>query len=150
MRAFALAAVCDTNADAVAGCQFSDIAIDADPATGLFPADSNHDGNCDPADADNFTGFRRDNNVDGTCNSADAHLTTDPTQWEDDVIPLDASGVARPRIGLGFSVDRPLDIRTGGGEDEVQYNVNAPVSVDGGTGFDKVVDPRHRVRRTTS
>src|SRR4029077_6449099 len=27
----------------------------------------------------------------------------------------------------------------GGGADEVQYNVNAPVSVDGGTGFDKLV-----------
>ena len=42
-------------------------------------------------------------------------------------------------IGLGFSTGRPLDIRAGGGEDEVQYNVNAPVSVDGGTGFDKLV-----------
>src|SRR5688500_14300830 len=138
VRAFALAAVCDTNADAVAGCQFSDIDIDADPATGLFPADSNDDGICDTADADGFTGFRRDNNDAGVCNSADAHRTTAPTQREDDEIPLDAFGVARPRIGLGFSVDRPLDIRTGAGEDEVQYNVNAPVSVDGGTGFDKV------------
>src|SRR6185503_4695459 len=63
----------------------------------------------------------------------------DPTKWEDDVIPLDADGVARPIIGLGFSTARPLDIRAGGGEDEVQYNVNAPVSVDGGTGFDKLV-----------
>ena len=44
-----------------------------------------------------------------------------------------------PMIGLGFSTGRPLDIRAGGGEDEVQYNVNAPVSVDGGTGFDKLV-----------
>ena len=59
--------------------------------------------------------------------------------WEDDVIPLDADGVARPIIGLGFSTARPLDIRAGGGEDEVSYNVNAPVSVDGGTGFDKLV-----------
>ena len=63
----------------------------------------------------------------------------DPTMWEDDVIPLDADGVARPIIGLGFSTARPLDIRAGGGEDEVSYNVNAPVSVDGGTGFDKLV-----------
>ncbi len=46
---------------------------------------------------------------------------------------------ASPMIGLGFSIARPLDIRAGGGEDEVQYNVNAPVSVDGGTGFDKLV-----------
>ena len=44
-----------------------------------------------------------------------------------------------PIIGLGFSTSRPLDIRAGGGEDEVQYNVNAPVNVDGGTGFDKLV-----------
>ena len=63
----------------------------------------------------------------------------DPRKWEDDVIPLDADGVARPIIGLGFSTARPLDIRAGGGEDEVSYNVNAPVSVDGGTGFDKLV-----------
>ena len=60
-------------------------------------------------------------------------------EWQDDVLPLDATGVARPIIGLGFSTARPLDIRAGGGEDEVSYNVNAPVSVDGGTGFDKVV-----------
>jgi len=40
---------------------------------------------------------------------------------------------------LVHSVARPLDIRAGGGEDEGSYNVNAPVSVDGGTGFDKVV-----------
>ena len=55
------------------------------------------------------------------------------------MIPLDADGVARPIIGLGFSTARPLDIRAGGGEDEVSYNINAPVSVDGGTGFDKLV-----------
>ena len=57
----------------------------------------------------------------------------------DEVIPLDEEGVARPIIGLGFSTARPLDIRAGGGEDEVSYNVNAPVAVDGGTGFDKLV-----------
>jgi Ca2+-binding RTX toxin-like protein len=83
------------------------------------------------------------------CNNADAHLTynhatgstvdLDNTMWEDDVIPLDVNGVAVPVIGLGFSTSRPLDIRAGGGEDEVQYNVNAPVNVDGGTGFDKLV-----------
>ena len=79
---------------------------------------------------------------DGVCNLADAHTTRDPdghTLWEDDIIPLDGDDVARPIIGLGFSVARPPDIRAGGGEDEVQYNVNAPVSVDGGTGFDKMV-----------
>ena len=94
-------------------------------------------------------GSRKDNNGDGTCNNADAHITynhvtgsnvdLDNRQWQDDVIPLDANGVAVPVIGLGFSTARPLDIRAGGGEDEVQYNVNAPVNVDGGTGFDKLV-----------
>ena len=39
---------------------------------------------------------------------------------------------------VGFSTDKPLDIRTGGGDDEVKYNINAPVSVDGGTGVDKL------------
>ena len=92
-------------------------------------------------------GIRKDNNGDDVCNNADAHITDAatrrprrPTKWEDDVIPLDpTTGVASPIIGLGFSTGRPLDIRAGGGEDEVQYNVNAPVSVDGGTGFDKLV-----------
>ena len=70
----------------------------------------------------------------------DGDGAADPTKWEDDVIPLDpTTGAASPLIGLGFSTARPLDIRAGGGEDEVQYNVNAPVSVDGGTGFDKLV-----------
>src|SRR4030095_1454967 len=76
-----------------------------------------------------------DTNGDGV---PDAHTTTAPEQWQDDAIPLDANGVAQPAIGLGCSTARPLDIRTGGGEDEVQYNVNAPVSIDGGNGFDKV------------
>ncbi len=65
--------------------------------------------------------------------------STNPNTWTDDTIVLDAHGVASPRIGAGYSTGRPLDIRTGGGEDEVQYNVNAPVSVDGGTGIDKLV-----------
>jgi hypothetical protein len=52
---------------------------------------------------------------------------------------LDEDGVASPQIGLGFSVAQAPDIRAGGGQDEVRYNVNAPVSVDGGTGFDKLV-----------
>ena len=32
-----------------------------------------------------------------------------------------------------------MDVRPGEGNDTVQYNINAPVSVDGGSGFDKVV-----------
>ena len=109
VRAFALAAVVDT--------------------------DANGDGLLNAADLDNPT---IDRNGDGVVNAADAHTTTTPEQWQDDVLPLDAAGVARPVIGLGFSTARPLDIRTGGGEDEVQYSLNAPVSIDGGAGFDKV------------
>ena len=154
VRAFALAAVCDTSADADDDCDFADIDLEADPDTGNFPVDTNASGTCDAAENPNYDGdgwnpasFRKDNNGDGVCNKADAHITgaktfttpADPAQWEDDVIPLDEFGVARPIIGLGFSTARPLDIRAGGGEDEVSYNVNAPVSVDGGTGFDKVV-----------
>ena len=37
VRAFALAAVCDTNADSFAGCGFSDIDLEADSRTGLYP-----------------------------------------------------------------------------------------------------------------
>jgi len=125
VRAFALAAVVDT--------------------------DANGDGLLDANDLDHPT---LDNNGDGVINAADAHTTTDsngdgridigdgPNHWQDDRIILDlvdGKYVARPVIGLGFSTGRPLDIRAGGGEDEVQYNVNAPVSVDGGTGFDKLV-----------
>ncbi|WP_203230655.1 calcium-binding protein [Agromyces humi] len=146
VRAFAIAAVCDTNADNIAGCGLSD--VDYRPANGVFPmdaADGADDGKCVLAGGY----IRFDNNNDNVCNNADAHLTfthlvgsnidLDHTMWEDDVIPLDANGVAVPVIGLGFSTSRPLDIRAGGGEDEVQYNVNAPVNVDGGTGFDKLV-----------
>ncbi|HYC45994.1 MAG TPA: hypothetical protein VED01_10995 [Burkholderiales bacterium] len=125
VRAFALAAVVDT--------------------------DANGDGLLDANDIDHPT---VDNNGDGVVNSADAHTTFDtnndkrinlldgPNNWQDDKIVLDlvdGKYVARPVIGSAFSTDRPLDIRSGGGEDEVQYNVNAPVSIDGGTGFDKLV-----------
>ena len=114
------------------------------PAGGTFPTTAAF-GTC--VISGSYT--RYDSNGDGVCNNADAHTTynhlpgtnvdLDNTMWEDDIIPLDANGVAVPVIGLGFSTTRPLDIRAGGGEDEVQYNVNAPVNVDGGTGFDKLV-----------
>ena len=62
-----------------------------------------------------------------------------PDNWTDDELILE-NDIPKPIIGAsGFSTDRPVDIRAGGGEDEVQYNVNAPVSLDGGTGFDKLV-----------
>jgi hypothetical protein len=142
VRAFALAAVCDTSTDADTDCDWNDVNIVSDD-DGNFPRDTDNDGDCDANDAGWHQGFRRDNNNDDVCNNADAEMTRDDdfhTKWEDDIIPLDpVEGTASPKIGLGFSVGRPLDIRAGGGEDEVQYNVNAPVSVDGGTGFDKLV-----------
>jgi hypothetical protein len=137
IRAFALAATCDTDATGDGVCDLADVTLNAHPVTGNFPKDSDGNGVCSGAEMFGFNqSFRKDNNGDGTCNNADADRTL---TWLDDVIPLDANGVAVPIIGLGFSIGRPLDIRTGGGDDEVQYNVNAPVSVDGGTGIDKLV-----------
>src|SRR5262245_38382998 len=118
VRSFALAAVVDT--------------------------DANGDGLLNANDLDHPT---IDRNHDGKINAADAHTTPlnpaddDGTYWQDDVIVFDQKDgrqVARPIIGGSFSVGKPLDIRSGGGEDEVQYNVNAAVSVDGGTGLDKL------------
>ncbi|GGO80245.1 hypothetical protein GCM10011348_16530 [Marinobacterium nitratireducens] len=77
-----------------------------------------------------------DTNGDGGINYLDLLLTPETT---DDVIVLDDNGVATPQIGLGFSVAQAPDIRAGGGQDEVRYNINAPVSVEGGAGFDKLV-----------
>jgi len=47
--------------------------------------------------------------------------------------------IARPKLTSGFSTAAETDIRTGSGTNQVQYNINAPVSIDGGNGFDKVV-----------
>ena len=44
-----------------------------------------------------------------------------------------------PRLTSGFSTAAESDIRTGAGTNQVEYNMNAPVSVDGGAGFDKLV-----------
>ncbi|MCU0918723.1 MAG: hypothetical protein MUF16_00045, partial [Burkholderiaceae bacterium] len=57
----------------------------------------------------------------------------------DSVIQRDSLGIALPLLGGGFSTDTTTTIRPGEGDDQVQYNVNAPVSIDGGSGFDKVV-----------
>ena len=86
--------------------------------------------------SDGMGGYVYDINDDGGINYLDLLLTETTT---DDVIVLDEDGVATPQIGLGFSIAQAPDIRTGGGNDEVRYNINAPVSVDGGTGFDKLV-----------
>ena len=54
--------------------------------------------------------------------------------------PNDSSNdVALPALTSGFSTAAETAIRTGGGNNQVQYNINAPVSIDGGSGFDKVV-----------
>ena len=41
--------------------------------------------------------------------------------------------------GLGVSTEGKTQAIAGEGEDTIQYNINAPVDVDGGPGFDKVV-----------
>ncbi|MEO6651293.1 MAG: hypothetical protein ABIP17_01380, partial [Ilumatobacteraceae bacterium] len=50
-----------------------------------------------------------------------------------------AAQVAMPRLTNGFSTAAETDIRTGAGNNQVEYNVNAPVSIEGGNGIDKVV-----------
>ena len=47
--------------------------------------------------------------------------------------------IAMPKLTSGFSTAAESDIRTGSGTNQVEYNMNAPVSVDGGAGFDKLV-----------
>src|SRR5260221_6404365 len=47
--------------------------------------------------------------------------------------------IAMPKLTSGFSTAAESDIRTGAGTNQVEYNMNAPVSVDGGNGFDKLV-----------
>jgi Ca2+-binding RTX toxin-like protein len=48
-------------------------------------------------------------------------------------------GVAVPLLTSEVSTQGQMNVRPGEGNDTVQYNINAPVSVDGGAGFDKVV-----------
>ena len=96
--------------------------------------DWNNDG---VIDANDLAAVDQDSNLDGVINFADADET--PGDFTDDTILLDENGVAVPLIGSGFSVAQAPDIRAGGGDDEVQYNINAPASIEGGTGFDKLV-----------
>ncbi len=88
VRAFALAAVCDTSADADDDCDFVDINLEADPDTFTYPVANIPAGGGQPAtctsagnpgyDGEGWTGFRKDNNGDGVCNKADAHMTGAP------------------------------------------------------------------------
>src|SRR5262249_54449160 len=41
--------------------------------------------------------------------------------------------------GAGFSTSGKTILNAGAGDDQIQYNANAPVSIDGGQGYDKVV-----------
>ncbi|MCF2147132.1 DUF4347 domain-containing protein [Desmonostoc muscorum LEGE 12446] len=45
---------------------------------------------------------------------------------------------SNPLVG-DVSTSGNTQVNTGAGDDRVQYNVNAPVAIDGGTGFDKIV-----------
>src|SRR5262249_42214331 len=51
----------------------------------------------------------------------------------------DANGVAIPLLTSDISTQGQMVVKPGEGNDTVQYNINAPVSIDGGNGFDKVV-----------
>jgi hypothetical protein len=72
----------------------------------------------------------------GSCGTAANPTPNDPTcqiRW----INADDQ-IAMPRLTNGFSTAAETDIRTGAGNNQVEYNINAPVSIDGGNGFDKV------------
>ena len=136
VRAFALAAVCDTSTDADTDCDLADIEIDRD-GNGLYPLRRQRDGVCN-AGSTGYAGVdaqgqrRRRRLRRGRRRTAPRPGPTTSSRW--------TTTASRGRGSApGFSTGRPLDIRTGGGDDEVQYNVNAPVSVDGGTGIDKLV-----------
>mgnify|MGYP001046629053 CR=1 FL=1 len=43
-----------------------------------------------------------------------------------------------PLLTSDVSTEGQMNVRPGEGNDTVQYNINAPVSVDGGSGFDGV------------
>ena len=63
---------------------------------------------------------------------------TDPITGE--IVWIDpVQEIAQPKLTKGFSTAAETDIRTGAGNNQVEYNINAPVSVDGGSGFDKLV-----------
>jgi hypothetical protein len=47
--------------------------------------------------------------------------------------------IAQPRLTSGFSTAAETDVRTGDGNNQVEYNIDAPLSIDGGSGFNKLV-----------
>jgi hypothetical protein len=63
---------------------------------------------------------------------------TDPITG--DIVWVDpVQEIAQPALTKGFSTAAETAIRTGAGDNQVEYNINAPVSVDGGAGFNKLV-----------
>ena len=153
VRAFALAAVCDTSADGDGDCDFADVDLEADPDTAAFPVDPNDDGICTGAenagyDGEGWTGFRKDNNGDGVCNNADAHITgaddvrrRPPTRRSGRTTSSRSTPTASPARSSasasrppGRSTSAPAAART-----RSRTTSTRPVSVDGGTGFDKLV-----------
>ncbi|MGY3658239.1 hypothetical protein [Bradyrhizobium sp. USDA 376] len=65
---------------------------------------------------------------------AETNPVTGDIVWVDPV-----QEIAKPKLTRGFSTAAETAIRTGAGANQVEYNINAPVSVDGGNGFDKLV-----------
>ena len=57
----------------------------------------------------------------------------------DGTIKTDENGVAIVKTTGGSSTADEQIIKGGAGNDFIQYNINAPVSVDGGAGFDKLL-----------
>ena len=57
----------------------------------------------------------------------------------DGTIKTDVNGVAIVKTGGGSSTAATEILQGGAGNDFIEYNINAPVSVDGGTGFDKLL-----------
>ena len=62
--------------------------------------------------------------------------TTCQIVWRDQARP---GGHAAASGASLFSTAATTEVRTGAGNNQVQYNINAPVSIDGGNGIDKVV-----------
>ena len=152
VRAFALAAVCDTSADADADCDFADIDFEADPDTGIFPVDTNGSGTCTRPRTPATTAragraSARDNNGDGVCNNADAHMTGAPTATTpaDPTSGRTTSSRSTPTASRGRSsawASRPRGRWTSAraaARTRSSTTSTRPVSVDGGTGFDKLV-----------
>ncbi len=90
-----------------------------------------------------------DDNLAGVPYSITAISADGKTITVSPAVPLTASGtyagatitavLPTPLLTSGFSTAAQTDVRTGDGNNQVEYNVNAPVSVDGGSGFNKLV-----------